>query len=482
MRWRTILQCLLVASVAAATCGVLGSHNQRTPSRSTRMEQYLPWNESPGEGATGNLIFQSLASLMQMAPNSKYPVGHSIVRSTVPPGTLLYHGRGNSDYPTMDWLAFDPEHSQTFLRTQNGTLFTFMTARELKLVYFDGCSANKRGGVTDTQDILIWGEIGHGREPWHSDPELDRIADACAWARKHRIDGFIRMEYDYEIMYCDFSQGLALVSSLDTPSDAHLVPPLMEVRHAGSRHNAFPGESRVQVDPTTLISFFDPALASLTASRQGLSRMQYRVTHISKEDMARVRADITEVMSRDSREKSGVDWLTLARVIQERFGDRLLYIQHLLHRARVVADVSPRGQVHAQLQSITATVQKQIIISLSPYMPREGTGEPAWFAAIAYGCATSFTGRLPDTRFTKQERLLLYAVDEVLHEICRIYTEAWRDAFGLEVATTESNLHENITSPLLDKWRVQFDALIEWLDWPSWLKCDPACNVDVGIL
>ena len=172
------------------------------------------WYAPVEEGATGNLIFQSLAGLMQMAPNSRYPngapqtslhpnslltahsPGYSIVRASIAPGTLLYHGRGNSDHPTMDWLAFDPEHSQTFLRGQNGTLFTFSTTRELSLIYFDGGSATKRGGATDTQDVLIWGEVGHGREPWRSDPELDRIADACAWGRRYGIDGFVRMEYD----------------------------------------------------------------------------------------------------------------------------------------------------------------------------------------------------------------------------------------------------------------------------------------------
>ncbi|TFY64483.1 hypothetical protein EVJ58_g2603 [Rhodofomes roseus] len=381
----------------------------------------------------------------------------------------------------MDWLAFDPEHSQTFLRGQNGTLFTFMTTRELKLIYFDGCSANKRGGVADTQDVLIWGEVGHGREPWRSDPELDRITDACAWGRKYGIDGFVRMEYDFEIMYCDFSQGLTLVSSLDTPSDARLAPPLMEVRHAGGRHNAFPGESRVQVDSATMISFFDPALTSLVAARRGLPRTQYRIAHISGEDTARVRADISEMVARDPTGKSGIDWRTLAQAIQERFGDRLSYIRHLLHLARLVAaDIDASLQVHAQFQSITAEIRKQLLVSLSPHMPREGIGEPAWFEAIARGCTTSFTPRFPEARFTRQERLLNYAVEEVLHEVCRVYTEVWRDAFGLDVRAKGSNFDASIASPMLAKWRDAFDALIEWLDWPIWLKCDPACAVNVG--
>ncbi|KAH9926916.1 uncharacterized protein B0H18DRAFT_303381 [Fomitopsis serialis] len=282
-----------------------------------------------------------------------------------------------------------------------------------------------------------------------------------------------------EIMYCDISQGLALVSSLDTTPDPRLAPPLMEVRHAGSRHNAYPGETRVQVDPSTLISFFDPALTSLTAARHGLSRTQYRVARISQDDLDGVRTDIADMVARDSGEKSGVDWRTLAQVIQERFADRLLYVRYLLYHARLVAaNTSAAAQAHSQLQSITAAVRKQLVISLSPYMPREGIGEPAWFEATARGCATSFTAQTPSTRFTKQERLLRYAVDEVLHEICRVYTEAWRDAFGFEMARTDEAVDAIISHPVLEKWRAAFDALIEWLDWPIWMKCDPACAVD----
>lgn len=35
------------------------------------------WDEPVNSDATGNLILQSLAGLMQMAPNSKYPNGAS---------------------------------------------------------------------------------------------------------------------------------------------------------------------------------------------------------------------------------------------------------------------------------------------------------------------------------------------------------------------------------------------------------------------
>lgn len=281
-------------------------------------------------------------------------------------------------------------------------------------------------------------------------------------------------------MYCDFADGLALVSALPTTPDPRLSPPLMEVRHAGSRHAAFPGESRVRVDPATFVSFFDPALTSLAAARRGLERRHYRVAPISREDIARVRADVHEMLVRGKEEKSGVDWVVLARVVQERFADRLLYIRYLLDQARVLPASLPDAQASVRFLSVTAAVRKQLMIALSPHMPRDGVDEPAWYEAIAYGCARSFTTHLPGERLTKQERLIRHAVDEVLHEVCRVLTDAWRDAYKIDIPVADLG-ETNFTSPeLLEKWRVAFDALFEWLDWPIWMACDPACAVDVG--
>ncbi|KZT04743.1 uncharacterized protein LAESUDRAFT_682226 [Laetiporus sulphureus 93-53] len=465
------------------------------------------WDEPIDKDATGNLIFQSLASLMQMMPNAWYPNGHTIVRASIPPGTLLYHGRRDADYPTMDWTSVDPEHSIWFSVGENGTLFTFSTTRELKLLYFDGCSATKEGGVVDTQDVLIYGEVPH-EEHWGGiASEWRRLADMCAWGKQYDIDGFIRMQASFEIMYCDFSKGLELVSTINTvtggvifkdpqsyrgnlmplgtndeklesPSD-HLdrpwtdpTPPpeswkgsppkpiVGEVWHAGTWHNAFPGDTRVHLDLSSMIIFYDPAFRSLIEPRRSHKREDHRLLNISKEDIAAAQMDVDHVLRRDPGAGSGLDWQSLAQVIQDRFSDRLPYLDYLLHQ--------PITNVSEQV----ADVRQQVIVSLIPYMPRAGVGEPAWYAAIARGCAMSFTSHLPASRFTKQEHVLKAAVDEVLHEVCRVLTATWREAFDIEEQDTET------AETLFMKWRDNIKALIEWLDWQAWLGCSPACNED----
>ena len=234
------------------------------------------------------------------------------------------------------------------------------------------------------------------------------------------------------------------------------------VAHAGSRHNTFPGDLRVHVEPAHMLTFFDPAFTWLIPSRRELPRDRYRLQNISSADVARAREDIAEMFARDAGERSGVDWMALAQTVQDRFSERLPYLRYLLHLP------VQNASAHA------AAVRQQFITSLIPYMPRAGVGEPAWFAETAHGCRASFTGHLPVARFTKQEHVLYNAVDEVLHEVCRVYTSAWSEAFDVEEKSAD------VASALLAKWKDEVDALVEWLDWPVWMKCEPGCAINVS--
>ncbi|KAH9917311.1 uncharacterized protein B0H18DRAFT_1034860 [Fomitopsis serialis] len=502
MRWQhTLALPLYASSIVLGVC----AHEQvplaPIPDSGYESQHLRPWDERPSKDATGNLIFQSLASLLQLAPNSKYVNGHAIIRASIPPGTLLYHGHHTTEPPTRDWIAFDPEHSHIFTGGLNATLFTYSATREINLLFFDGASGNKFGGAVDTQDVLFWGEVNYDpHDKWFG--EMARFHRMCEWGKQYGLDGIVRMQIDFELMYCNISDGLELVSAhslvandgvkspLDTRdsvtaaySSAHMAPeptklppihrePMVppdgwkgslpstfaEVRHTGTWHNS--GEVRIRVDPSTMVSFYDPALTSVVESRRSSKRPEYRLTGISKEDVARVQADVTEMLARDPTENSGVDWQSLARVIQDRFFDRLPFVRHLLH------------QPYSNASEHVLAVRRQLLVSLLPYMHREHVGTPEWYAQMAEECATQYTARLPLSKFTKQEHVLYNATKEVLHEICRVYTKTWRGAFDIEDQSVE------VVSRLLVEWRGEFDALIKWLDWPAWMKCDPACGVD----
>ncbi|KAL0958703.1 hypothetical protein HGRIS_014034 [Hohenbuehelia grisea] len=125
-------------------------------------ETYDNWDldARPNPNSTGQFIFEGLASLMQHWSHTRYRNGHNLIPGTIPPNTLLYHGRVDQQLPDRpQWVAMDPEHSLRFC-AQTCWQLTLVTTRELKVLYFDGSSGAKmRSGTMDTQDVVLWGEV-----------------------------------------------------------------------------------------------------------------------------------------------------------------------------------------------------------------------------------------------------------------------------------------------------------------------------------
>lgn len=122
------------------------------------------------------------------------------------------------------------------------TLWSYVSYRDLRVLYFDGSSAALGDiGVSDAQEVFIarrGGVVGgHG---WFDD--YTRLKSLCAWAKVRQtdeldvmsthssfkgkgIDGFVRMNTGFELMKCDFEAGLNLVSRLNiTPPDTMKIP------------------------------------------------------------------------------------------------------------------------------------------------------------------------------------------------------------------------------------------------------------------
>ena len=85
---------------------------------------------------------------------------------------------------------------------------------------------------------------------------------------------------------------------------------------------------------------------------------------------------------------------------------------------------------------------------------------------------------------TASERLLLRALDDTNREICRVVVKMWvagvhagLDTFIPLNATSEHPpQHPRI---IVQGWRADTTALMSWLDWAVWVKCHPACGVEV---
>ncbi|KAG1887217.1 hypothetical protein F4604DRAFT_1917027 [Suillus subluteus] len=397
------------------------------------------FDECPPENATGNLIFDTVHSLLQHWPNTRYRNGHNIVPGVIPIGTLLYHGtKGSQMIPSgPEWTAMDPEHSIYFSHgNRSGWHLTLATTRPLKVLYFDGSSAAKLSdGTMDTQDIIAWG----GPRPGRFLDERDRIEDLCTWGKKFRIDGFARMEMSFEVMLCDFTAGVEVVSflHLTLPWDDRSFPPptsldhytwirTFEVMHSGLWHNRYPGDSRIVLDLTGLISLYDTVLApSLISVRAGLERLDHRVLGISSQDLSQVMRRVTEIASRPDPVGSGTDWKTLIHVIVDRYADRLELTQYLLN----VTSLDPQ-----ELFERAKLAQTQLRVMLTPYLlhstavPSAGTSgiySSQWASPIFRLCVRTHTSQITNLKplMTSSELLLLKAVEDTTREICRVTTK-----------------------------------------------------------
>ncbi|KAG1751496.1 uncharacterized protein EDB91DRAFT_610048 [Suillus paluster] len=162
--------------------------------------------------------------------------------------------------------------------------------------------------------------------------------------------------------------------------------------HAGSWHNRYPGESRIVLDLTSLISLYDTALApSLVLVCAGLERCDHRVLGISSEDISRLMRKLTEVVSRPDWVGSGIDQKTLIHVIVDRYVDRLELMQHLLNFT------SSDSQ---ELLQRAKLAQAQLRVMLTPYLlhstvvpssDTSGVDAPHWASLMFKNCATMHT-------------------------------------------------------------------------------------------
>lgn len=261
-------------------------------------------------------------------------------------------------------------------------------------------------------------------------------------------------------------------------SQVTLEEALFELIHTGSWHDRAPGETRVHVDYTGFVSFYDASLTSLVELRTGQDRFHHRLQNITREDTDKVMDELDEVLSRGwngvqgQRKSSGsrVDWGSITTIVTERYGERLESLEYILEEGR--------------FQNVTRQVslfRAQLLVMLSPYMlisalpPPEvdPTSDPSWITPIIRHCSITYTSRIDTSSLTRQERRIKSSVEDVLAEICGTLGGLWVAAFDIEAA--ELARQEKV----LQDSRAEIARLMKWLGWPMWVKCKPGCGPEV---
>ncbi|CAI6099175.1 unnamed protein product [Clonostachys chloroleuca] len=218
-------------------------------------------------------IFNLVHDSMRQWGSSLHHNGVSFFLATVPEGVLLYHGNNRPESPTEpDWLAYEIEHAEQFARSRGpplgkdkarterrnpffnlnpvdtetqqhilntgdkepqvpdddekkkgGWLHVYKTTRALPFLYIDGMSGGKTEiGTLDSQDYLLRNKTQEEDEPGkpHRGPmgEGTRARELCELSASWGLQGVIRMEAGFEIIKCDFKDGLEEIQTLQRPT------------------------------------------------------------------------------------------------------------------------------------------------------------------------------------------------------------------------------------------------------------------------
>ncbi|KAF7313115.1 hypothetical protein MKEN_00997400 [Mycena kentingensis (nom. inval.)] len=256
-----------------------------------------------------------------------------------------------------------------------------------------------------------------------------------------------------------------------------------ETLRAGSWHNHFPGDSRIVLDYTRLVTFYDADLApSLVDARFTAERWAYRAAGASVMDTARVRERIEAALLAGPGEAL-IDWRALYRTVVERWAERLDSLGYLLRRE------------NASSHDGASLIQRHLRVMLTPYAlhsaqpPIEtASTRGKWAAPIWHLCGTRLTAYIHDTpsirsSLTNSESTLLRALDETNREICRRVVRMWSRGVeaGADMLIGPGADDMTVIAPaeletLVRVWRVEAAALVDWLDWSVWVRCMPACG------
>ena len=323
-------------------------------------------------------IFNAIHSAGRQWGSSLNHNGFGFVPAVVPAGTLLYHGDWSSKTPeSFEWLAFEIEHAEDFGRsirfplpppqsaaddgdkttlfqrgdqlplegkvpTQDGRqradndepqaylrgfLQTYQANRDLRLLYVDGMSAGKSSfGTLDSQDYVLRGKLlgNHSDSLYRLDHE--RADEICNLITQWDLDGYVRMEIGVEIVYCDFSAGLDVVSITRSFVPGDMIKAVSNVWLAWSRAvaNNYDGivGNRLRIDFSSMVSgfYFPISINSTDPWRPDRIRLAAANSKHLKDIKEYVRGIALQPRS------FAVDWQAAVDMIVTRFWERFAFM------------------------------------------------------------------------------------------------------------------------------------------------------------
>jgi hypothetical protein len=523
-----ILFCLDATTVMAKLTAIIAvailSHFALTAASGTE-----PSVESARENAF--FIFNSIHSAMRQWGSSMNHNGLALIPATLSKGTFLYHGSPrNTTPPGPEWLAFEVEHSENFARSWRpresdsdivpgdnggvdsrdeqvrpfgsdnrqhileetmvdgdkrpppyhppprlpdkpvrGYFFTFQANRDLKLLYVDGMGAGKsRMGMLDTQDLVLR-NIQNISFPERG--EWERAQDLCDVISPWDYDGVIRMEIGFEIIYCNFSSGLDVVSKMRRPfmdePQGSAGSLFSWARAVAQRYDGISAD-RVRLDFSRMVSgFFYPInVTNPDPDAQELPRL----ISATKEEHNAIHLRVKEVAEMETG--SSVPWQGVVDMIVSRYERRLARMASKLVSARQFA--------------------KEVFLATNTYIDYEPTADDINIFSeqdrvrdATARCAEYYVLPVEHLRssWTPEDKLIHTAISSVMERICSdifmvrgvLLNAVPALSVGPKAATVGRDDNELEAAFRVGQGVIR--ALMELLRWTGWKKCH-GCTVD----
>ncbi|WAR59111.1 hypothetical protein PtB15_10B453 [Puccinia triticina] len=252
---------------------------------------------------------------------------------------------------------------------------------------------------------------------------------------------------------------------------------------AASRQFFTPGETRVILDPSGFVSFYD-RIQSLSQKRQaeGTSdgpRHAHRLHGISSRDVEKIKDRLVNVLARKNaegwrKESDRLDWRASVWTITQTYSKPLVELDYLLKRD----DLSAIDRA-AEVRGLTYGM-------IIPYVDFSSwnLSDPAWVDQSIKKCARGFTsGTYRASDLTESIQVIIGAIEGTLDRLCStifsIFTQTIELSIPIDSLITPDPRLESEATSRASEWRQQTEKLMEWLGWSTWGRCDPSCKPDL---
>lgn len=531
---KTELKPLLVSN----SCGGSGVPELEESLTPENFREYV----RPLDKYNSSAIFNTINDAMKQKNCDIHSVGVSFIPAVIPQGTLLYHA-GKGEVPSsFEWVAFDHEFSLIFgsraqprgreslnnsyhrvkkdevlvKKTRNrrnrrtwslASLMTFQTTRDLnKVIYIDGGSAAKTTtGELDTQEL--WSNVVGGpankNDTFYRIPERIYARQICEWGKPLGLDGFIRVELGFEMVVCDFTNGLKLVSNttiIGNDQTAGLPPavPLTKENGWPINENGELIEDELTEEQQKILDQEDVYHKYLTNANVGGRYDHVRAGNFHDSGERRVKLDFRYMVTGINR-----TWLDPNTNARRLVSDSVPESVHTDLVNGLKQSLSMESGFNAALSNDWQNIVREIIGKFSPMLQNirdsinRNYGSPEERATNAYLYYINFIKRFQDVNTTLEQNkelavyqysapvlplktdsdfLIFSAVVNVVREVVDALFDIHSELNPLVLSYLKGETHKNAQQAI----RSVDSSIRELIQYLQWVELNYRCEEDCG--